>query len=136
MKSILLVMALLLSSGLAAESLSNLRQLAEMGDANAQYILARFYARGEGVPQDYAEAVRWYRKAAEQGSVRAQASLGLMYAKGEGVPQEYIMAHKWFNLAAAAGYEPAVENRDIAASLMTREQIAEAQKLAREWRAQ
>ena len=44
---------------------------------------------GQGVPQDYAEAVTWYRKAAEQGDADAQYNLGVMYAKGQGVPQDY-----------------------------------------------
>ena len=40
------------------------------------------YARGQGVPQDYAEAVKWYRLAADQGDARAQNNLGVMYANG------------------------------------------------------
>ena len=38
-------------------------------------------ATGQGVPQDYAEAVKWYRKAAEQGDVNAQHNIGLMYTQ-------------------------------------------------------
>ena len=45
------------------------------------------YATGEGVPQDDAEAVRWFRLAAEQGDARAQFNLGVRYDTGEGVPQ-------------------------------------------------
>ena len=45
------------------------------------------YAKGQGVPQDYAEAVKWYRLAAEQGFAMAQDNLGLMYKNGQGVPQ-------------------------------------------------
>ena len=45
------------------------------------------YANGEGVPEDDAEAVRWYRLAAEQGYAMAQSFLGAMYANGEGVPE-------------------------------------------------
>jgi TPR repeat protein len=64
-----------------------------------------------------------------------------MYAKGEGVPQDYVQAHKWFNLAASRfpasekeNRDKAVENRDRIAAKMTPAQIAEAQKLAREWK--
>jgi TPR repeat protein len=57
-----------------------------------------------------------------------------MYAQGQGVPQDYVRAHMWFNLLAAQGYKGASENRDKAARLMTPAQIAEAQKLAREWK--
>ena len=59
------------------------------------------YANGQGVPQDYAEAVKWYRKAAEQGDATAQSNLGVMYEKGQGVPQDYAEAVKWWRKAAA-----------------------------------
>ncbi|MBQ7733048.1 MAG: sel1 repeat family protein [Synergistaceae bacterium] len=48
------------------------KRLAEQGDAKAQYNLALMYGKGEGVTQDYYEAVRWYRKATQQGHVNAQ----------------------------------------------------------------
>jgi TPR repeat protein len=49
------------------------------------------------------------------------------------VPQDFALAHMWFNLAAAAGDADAARNRDLVAELMTIDQIAEAQQLAREW---
>jgi TPR repeat protein len=60
------------------------------------------YAEGQGVPQDYAAAMRWYRKAAEQGVANAQNNLGLMYAEGKGVAQDSAAALSWFRKAAAA----------------------------------
>ena len=92
------------------------------------------YEHGGGVPQDYAEALKWYRKAADQGFAKAQNNLGIMYDRGQGVLQDYVQAHMWFNLAAAQGNERALENRDIVAKKMTSTQVAEAQKLAREWK--
>jgi uncharacterized protein len=86
------------------------------------------------VPQDYATARSWYRKAAEQGYVLAQGLLAVKYYLGEGVPQDYVLAHMWFNLAAAGGDKKTAETRDIVAAKMTRAQVAEAQKLAREWK--
>jgi TPR repeat protein len=86
------------------------------------------------VTQDNAEAVAWYRKAAAQGTAGAQSNLGAMYANGQGVIQDDIQAHMWFNLAAAGGNEKARKNRAIVAKRMTRAQIAEAQRLARQWR--
>ena len=59
------------------------------------------YAGGRGVPQDDAEAVRWYRLAADQGYAIAQLHLGASYAIGEGVRQDNIAAYMWFSLAAA-----------------------------------
>ena len=84
--------------------------------------------------QDYAEALKWSRKAADQGHAPAQYNLGVMYRNGRGVPQDYVRAHIWFSLSAAQGDQDAVENRDLAARHMTPAQIAEAQKLAREWK--
>ncbi len=117
------------------------RPLAEQGHATAQSNLGVMYAEGRGVPQDYAEAVKWYCLAAEQGNAAAQSNLGVMYAEAQGVPQDYVQAHMWFNLAASRFSAPeaekrdqAVENRDLAASKMTSAQLAEAQRLAREWK--
>ncbi len=98
------------------------------------------YEKGEGVLMDFAEAVKWYRKAAEQGNSGAQASLGFMYQLGKGVPQNYIEAYKWFNIASAnsTAYAPAnpyvVKARDQLAQQMTSEQIAEGQRLSRQFR--
>ncbi len=50
--------------------------LADQGDASAQFNLGIMCGHGEGVPQDYAEAAKWYRLAAEQGNVKAQFKLG------------------------------------------------------------
>ena len=95
--------------------------------------------RGRGVPQDYAESVKWYRAAAEQGYADAQFNLGFSYKEGRGVPKDYVQAHKWFNLSTVStdldkeDKEAAVTLRDDLAENMTREQIAEAQRLANEW---
>jgi TPR repeat protein len=117
-----------------AEAVEWYRKAADQGHARAQYNLGFMYNDGQGVPQDYAEAVEWYRKAADQGYVRAQYNLGVMYNDGTGIPQDYVQAHKWFNLSATKGDAHAVKARDIVAAKMTPAQIAEAQKLAREWK--
>ena len=57
-----------------------------------------------------------------------------MYANGQGVPQNHVQAHKWFNMAGAGGVEDGRKNRDIVATKMTPAQIAEAQRLALEWK--
>ena len=62
------------------------------------------YNNGQGVPQDYQEAARWYRKAAEQGNANAQYNLGIMYYNGRGVPEDDSEAVRWFKKAAAQGY--------------------------------
>jgi TPR repeat protein len=79
---------------------------AEQGDARAQFKLGWMYERGLGVPQDNAEAVRWYRAAAEQGNTSAQSNLGFMYQRGLGVPQDYAEAVRWYRAAAEQGNTP------------------------------
>jgi hypothetical protein len=116
------------------------RRAAEQGEPAAQLHLGNMYAEGQGVPQDSREAAVWYRRSADQGFAQAQYNLGLWYANGEGGEQNNIAAHMWFNLAAARfpstdtrNRDLAVRNRDVIAGRMTAAQLAEAQKLAREW---
>ena len=109
------------------------RLAAEQGVASAQLDLGRMYDNGTGVREDDAEAVRWYRLAAEQGSANAQVSLGLMYFTGQGLPQDLVLAYMWCNLSAGQGNEVARVSKDRIEAQMTREEIAEAQRLSREW---
>ena len=113
------------------------RKAAEQGLAEAEVYLGLMYENGTGIPQDYSQAVQWYRKAAEQGLAAAQNNLGLMYYDGRGVTRDYIEAHKWLNLAAARAsgenQKDSTGARDALAKKMTRAQVAEAQKRAREW---
>src|SRR5262249_31743463 len=64
----------------------------------------------------------------------AQYKLGVFYDNGLGVPQDHISAYMWLNLSAAQGRDGAAAFRDLIARRMTPAQIAEAQKLAREWK--
>ncbi len=82
---------------------------------------------------DYATALQEFSALAEQGDPDAQSILAYMYGRGEGVPQDYVAAHMWSNLAGAQGNIGAVVVRDSVAEEMTAAQIAQAQRLAREW---
>ncbi len=84
---------------------------------------------------DYATALRRWGPLAEQGDTMAQSNLGVMYEFGLGVPRDFVQAYLWFSLAAAQGDAVAQQNQDITASQMAPEQIAEAQRMAREWMA-
>jgi len=124
-----------------AEASKWYRRAAEQGIPEAQHNLGLMYYQGQGGPQNYTEAAKWYRRAAEQGMADSQVNLGLMYYQGKGVPQDYILAHMWLDLAVSQ-YPASVGNklnesvryREIVDSLMTPEQIAEAQRLARKWK--
>ena len=69
---------------------------------------------------------------AEQGNSYGQNNLATMYSAGEGVTLNKIYAHMWYNIAATDGHPVASDNRENIAKQMTRDQIAEAQRLARE----
>ena len=121
-----------------AEAVRWYRKAAEQGHAAAQFNLGSMYYVGLGVPRDYAKAAKWHRKAAEQGHASASFILGTMYLAGEGVPQDYVQAHMWFNLLVSRSPPgksrgSVVETREMVAKFMTPAQIAEAQRLAREW---
>ena len=106
----------------------------EQGHTGAQVNLGTLYLRGEGAPQSSQMALFWFSRAAGHEDALALAKLGLMYAQGRGVLQDYIQAHMWYNLSAARGEVRSADARDALAKQMTLTQIAEAQRLAREWR--
>ena len=105
---------------------------AEQGHSKAQHNLGTMYANGDGVPQNYQTAVKWYTLAAEQGAVRAQFNLGELYYLGKGVLQDKVYSHMWHNIASFNGFEGARKNRDLTAKELTPQQLADAQRLARE----
>jgi hypothetical protein len=95
------------------------------------------YRDGRGVAAEPETAVAWYRKAADQGHAMAQYRLGFRYANGQGLAEDFVEAHRWLTLSVANGAE--VTQAMIAAKMrkitrkMTPDQIAEAEKRAREW---
>jgi TPR repeat protein len=110
MRLILIITALLAFQSAAASEFDETKALAEQGVATAQYNLGVMYADGDGVPENGAEAVKWFRKAADQGYVNTQFNLGIMYAAGEGVPENDAEAVKWYRKAADQGYVKAQFN--------------------------
>ena len=74
-----------------------------------------------------------YESEAKRGRSDALYNLGLAYSTGQGVTQDYVVAHKWFNLAALRGSDIAKNWRNQIAAEMNAGQLAQAQKLAREW---
>ena len=117
---------------------------ANQGDMVAQRRLGLMYAEGQGVAEDLEKAMQWFSKAAAQGDSKAQVFLGGIYLEGFGVPRNYVEAYKWFDVAlswiAVSGAtgatirEKVTTSRDAVAAKMTPAQIAEAQKLAHEWK--
>ena len=111
------MMVALLSLGLAqavwADNVPDFKetlQVAEQGNAQAQFNLGVMYANGQGVRQDYAQAVQWYRRAAEQGHAQAQNNLGVMYEQGQGVRQDSALAQEWYGKACDSGNQKGCDN--------------------------
>ena len=113
MRNLLLTMFLLLSSystyacydqRLSSKAnFDNCLVNAQQGSSIAQTFLGAMYYGGNGVTQDYKQALKWHRKAAAQGVPRAQYNLALMYYGGKGVTQDYKQALKWSRKAAEQG---------------------------------
>ena len=117
-----------------AEALKWYHLAAERGNDGAQFNVGVLHFAGVAVSENRIEAAKWFRRAADQGHIGAQVYLGLCYATGLGVPQDNIQAYMWLSLAAARGDQDAISNRNRVAQQMTPAQIAEAQKLAVEWK--
>jgi len=117
-----------------AEALKWYHLAAERGNDRAQFNVGLLHFAGVAVPENRVEAAKWFRRAADQGHIGGQVYLGLSYATGLGVPPDNIHAYMWLSLPAARGDQDAISNRDRVARQMTPAQIAEAQKLAREWK--
>lgn len=113
------------------ESLKWLRMSAEQDFPDAQYNLGSMYFDGRGVQEDPSKAAEWFRKAADQGHASAQKNLGAMYGRGQGVTQDHSEAYVWSVMAIMSGNESAANNRDVAATLLSPEQLDAAnQRLA------
>ena len=114
------------------KALKYYRLAAEQGYADAQNNLGVMYDQGEGVSVNYNEAMKWYLLAAEQGNQDAPNNIGVMHMIGLGVPRDFFKAHKWFSIAGAKDFE-ARSNKKFIERRLTPEQIAESERLAREW---
>jgi TPR repeat protein len=110
------------------------QKAADKGDQMAEFRISEMYEIGHGKKQDRRSAEEWLRKAADQGDAAAQAQLGTWYLEGHGVPKDIVQSYMWLSLAEAAGSERAPLYVDFLTKKMTPEQIAEAKRLASEWK--
>ena len=147
-----------------AEAAKWCRRAGEQGHIEAQTDLGVLYSMGQGVARSQREAVKWLSRGAARGYGRAQRELGAVYEYGgRDLAPDKVRAHMWYNLAAAnfledgkiaaefsgpdqatiraqflalaeQGRAHAAQSRARVAKNMASEQIAEAQRLAREWK--
>jgi TPR repeat protein len=116
------------------EALRWFKKASLQGHLLAQYNVGYMNEKGEGTPQDHLEAAKHYRLAAERGNQLAQFNLGSMYERGQGVMPDEVQALMWYNLAAIQGETRARAARDRITIWMTPAQIAESQRLARQFK--
>ncbi len=121
-----------------AEAVVWFRRAAEQGHASAQAALGVIYADGRGVAQDLGEAVRWFRRAVGQGQfTQAPYDFKIMFGDGHGVGPDDVTSLMWLDLAAARSTgevrDLVIHSRDTVAERMTQNEIADAQRRAREW---
>lgn len=88
-------------------------ELAEQGNATAQFTVGAMYEGGDGVQRDYTQALNWYLKAAGQGHTMAQQNIGGMYVNGRGVSQDQKQATSWYLKAAEQGDAKAQHNLGV-----------------------
>lgn len=115
-----------------AEAVKWFRRAAGNGSGLAAYRLGVCYSEGLGVTKDEREAAQWFRTAALAGEHDAQARLGNAYRYGRGVPQDFVEAYRWLDRAASKGNDQALQSRQMLRSLMTPQQLADAQKTSAE----
>ncbi len=115
------------------EALKWYRAAAEQGLVMAQYHLGVLHEIGQGIARNHATAIEWYLRAAQQGYGPAQNNLGSLYLRGgRNIERSPVEAHVWFSLAEDQNFPGAKEMRMNAEMLLSREEISEAERLARE----
>lgn len=112
----------------SSSNFAKIRKTAETGDVHAQNQLGTMYGSGDGIKQDYLEALYWFKLAAEQNYAKAQNNVGIIYFEGQGVPQDYVMAYLWFSRANANGHKLAHEKLSYLKEIMSLEQLNEAKE--------
>lgn len=86
-----------------ATAVRELTPLAEQGIPEAEVLLGKMRAKGQGLPRDPAQALKWFQAAADQGSADGQFQLGSAYLNGAVGVKDSAQGLKWLKLAAARG---------------------------------
>lgn len=113
------------------EAVQLIQQAAEQDHAEAQLVMGILHEQGRGVLQDYEIATRWYESASDKGNPNAMVRLGLMARDGVSSDKNLGEAYVWLNIAASRGVTFAEMMRNKVASEMSKDELAEAQRLSR-----
>jgi len=111
-----------------------LRRAAKQGLAASQLLLGSLYSSGRGIERDDEKAVAWYRAAANQGDPKGQAALAIMLHAGRGVVRDDVAAYMWLMVSEANSGRSTQEQRELLATELLPEQVAEAERRAAEWK--
>ncbi|MEI7513853.1 MAG: tetratricopeptide repeat protein [Betaproteobacteria bacterium] len=114
-----------------ASAVAQWRVVAQSGNREAQSLVGLMYFQGQGVAQNYPQAIEWLLKAAAQGEPKAQFKLGSMYANGQGFTRDYQRAAMWFVIAADSGHPNASKELTKASAELSDNEIAIAKRLAK-----
>jgi hypothetical protein len=117
-----------------AQAAAWFEKAAEQGHSAAQLNLGILLYQGQGIAKDAVKAAALFRQAADRGTADAQFYLGVMYFHGDGVAQDVIQAYAWLDRAASSGHQDAVKFRASLESVLTSGQLAEARRVAGEWK--
>ena len=85
------------------DAVESMRELAESGDAHAQYFMGKLYRDGPLLPPDWVMARYWFDKAAKQGYAAAQYALGKLYLSDDASVHDPELGIQWLEYAAYNG---------------------------------
>lgn len=91
---------------------------AQLGYADAQFVLGEYWYQGQYTPRDYQQALKWFEQASIQGHALAQLRLGSMFYRGEGVTANSIQAYIILKMSAINGSDEALDTADRVAAQM------------------
>jgi TPR repeat protein len=96
---------------------------AQLGYADAQFVLGEYWYQGQYAPRDFQQAIKWFEQASVQGHAMAQLRLGSMFYRGEGVPANSIQAYIVLKMSAINGSDEAIDSADQVALQMQRDEL-------------
>lgn len=96
---------------------------AQLGYADAQFVLGEYWYQGKLTPRDYQQALKWFEQASVQGHANAQLRLGTMFYRGEGVPSNSIQAYIVLKMSAINGSDEALDAADRVAAQMQHSEL-------------
>ena len=116
------------------------KRAAELDYFRSKEEVSRAYYQGSGVVRDYSEALKWLLAAANENETgpnssvhRLRNAVGFVYEKGVGAAKDPVLAYAWYNVASAGGNADAQQNATRLESILSPDQLKDAQTLSSNW---